>query len=44
MIQDLKKRFEKASDDVDTALSKYMSKKPKDPMLGEVMLLRNGLG
>jgi Arf-GAP/coiled-coil/ANK repeat/PH domain-containing protein len=39
----LKKRFEKASDDVDNALSKYMSKKPKDPMLGEVRFLRKGL-
>ncbi|KAI8072661.1 hypothetical protein BC940DRAFT_121555 [Gongronella butleri] len=33
--KDLKKRFEKASDDVDTALAKYMSKKPKDATLHE---------
>ncbi|CAO3649885.1 unnamed protein product [Cunninghamella echinulata] len=34
-IKDLKKRFDKASDDLDTALSRYMSKKPKDPTLPE---------
>ncbi|ORX44005.1 ArfGap-domain-containing protein [Hesseltinella vesiculosa] len=34
-VKDLKKRFDKASDDVDTALAKYMSKKPKDATLHE---------
>ncbi|KAI8098861.1 uncharacterized protein BX664DRAFT_319775, partial [Halteromyces radiatus] len=34
-IKDLKRRFEKASDEADTALAKYMAKKPKDPTLGE---------
>ncbi|ORZ23214.1 hypothetical protein BCR42DRAFT_404267 [Absidia repens] len=34
-IKDLKKRFEKASDEADTALSRYMSKKPKDPTMTE---------
>ncbi|KAI8976987.1 hypothetical protein BDB01DRAFT_802335 [Pilobolus umbonatus] len=35
-IKELRKKFEKSSDDVDSALSKYMSKKPKDPTLAEV--------
>ncbi|KAG1463467.1 hypothetical protein G6F46_001913 [Rhizopus delemar] len=34
-IKELRKKFEKSSDDVDSALSKYMSKKPKDPTLQE---------
>lgn len=34
-IKELKKKFEKSSDDVDSALSRYMSKKPKDPTLQE---------
>ncbi|KAI8977532.1 hypothetical protein BDF20DRAFT_836323 [Mycotypha africana] len=34
-VKDLKKKFEKSSDDVDSALSKYMSKKPKDPTIHE---------
>ncbi|CAO3655098.1 unnamed protein product [Mucor hiemalis] len=34
-IKESKKKFEKASDDVDSALSRYMSKKPKDPTLNE---------
>lgn len=34
-VKDLKKKFEKSSDDVDSALSKYMSKKIKDPTLQE---------
>ncbi|KAI8140342.1 hypothetical protein BJV82DRAFT_623559 [Fennellomyces sp. T-0311] len=34
-VKDVRKRFEKASDDVDSTLSKYMSKKPKDPMIPE---------
>lgn len=36
ILQELRKKFEKSSDDVDSALSKYMSKKPKDPTLHEV--------
>jgi hypothetical protein len=35
-LQELRKKFEKSSDDVDSALSRYMSKKPKDPTLQEV--------
>ncbi|KAL0138179.1 hypothetical protein V8B55DRAFT_1535746 [Mucor lusitanicus] len=34
-LKELRKRFEKSSDDVDSALSKYMSKKPRDPTLPE---------
>ncbi|CEP10078.1 hypothetical protein [Parasitella parasitica] len=34
-LKELRKKFEKSSDDVDSALSKYMSKKPKDPTLPE---------
>ncbi|KAI9499234.1 hypothetical protein BDB00DRAFT_795963 [Zychaea mexicana] len=34
-VKDVRKRFEKSSDDVDSALSKYMSKKPRDPMIPE---------
>ncbi|KAG0750387.1 hypothetical protein G6F62_002301 [Rhizopus arrhizus] len=34
-LKELRKKFEKSSDDVDSALSKYMSKKPKDPTLQE---------
>ncbi|KAG2190738.1 hypothetical protein INT46_007931 [Mucor plumbeus] len=34
-LKELRKKFEKSSDDVDSALSKYMSKKPKDPTLSE---------
>ncbi|KAI9013806.1 hypothetical protein CLU79DRAFT_768786 [Phycomyces nitens] len=34
-IKELKKRFEKASDEVDSALGRYMSKKPKDPTIIE---------
>lgn len=34
--QELRKKFEKSNDDVDSALSKYMSKKAKDPTLQEV--------
>ncbi|KAI7899498.1 uncharacterized protein BX663DRAFT_521103 [Cokeromyces recurvatus] len=34
-LKELRKRFEKSSDDVDLALSRYMSKKPKDPTLQE---------
>ncbi|OBZ82383.1 Arf-GAP with coiled-coil, ANK repeat and PH domain-containing protein 2, partial [Choanephora cucurbitarum] len=34
-IKELRKRFEKSSDEVDSALSRYMSKKPKDPTLQE---------
>lgn len=35
-MQELRKKFEKSSDDVDSALSRYMSKKPKDPTLQDV--------
>lgn len=35
-FQELRKKFEKSNDDVDSALSKYMSKKAKDPTLHEV--------
>ncbi|KAI9480846.1 MAG: hypothetical protein EXX96DRAFT_564407 [Benjaminiella poitrasii] len=34
-LKESRKRFEKSSDDVDSALSRYMSKKPKDPTLQE---------
>ncbi|KAL0095670.1 hypothetical protein F4703DRAFT_1082593 [Phycomyces blakesleeanus] len=34
-IKELKKRFEKASDEVDSVLSRYMGKKPKDPTILE---------
>ncbi|KAI9269470.1 hypothetical protein EDC94DRAFT_598988 [Helicostylum pulchrum] len=34
-IKELRKKFEKSSDEVDSALSRYMSKKPKDPTLQE---------
>lgn len=36
IVQELRKKFEKSSDEVDSALSRYMSKKPKDPTLQEV--------
>ncbi|KAI9278657.1 hypothetical protein BDA99DRAFT_600287 [Phascolomyces articulosus] len=34
-VKDIRRRFEKSSDDVDSALSKYMSKKPRDPTIPE---------
>ncbi|KAH8552778.1 hypothetical protein BGW37DRAFT_271523 [Umbelopsis sp. PMI_123] len=34
-VKELKKKFERSSDDVDSALAKYMSKKPKDQMIAE---------
>ncbi|KAI8885870.1 ArfGap-domain-containing protein [Backusella circina FSU 941] len=34
-VKELRKKFEKSSDEVDSSLSKYMSKKPKDPMIQE---------
>ncbi|KAF7732819.1 centaurin beta [Apophysomyces ossiformis] len=34
-IKEVKKRFERASDDVDTVLARYMGKKPRDPTLAD---------
>ncbi|KAI8381358.1 uncharacterized protein BYT42DRAFT_566268 [Radiomyces spectabilis] len=34
-VKELKKRFERSSDDVDTLLARYMSKRPKDPTIFE---------
>ncbi|KAI8575403.1 hypothetical protein K450DRAFT_262065 [Umbelopsis ramanniana AG] len=34
-VKELKKKFERSSDDVDSSLVKYMSKKPKDQMIAE---------
>lgn len=35
-LQEAKKRFERCSDDLDSVLSKYMGKKPRDPTINEV--------
>ncbi|KAG2185136.1 hypothetical protein INT44_001926 [Umbelopsis vinacea] len=34
-VKELKKKFERSSDDVDSSLAKYMSKKPRDQMIAE---------
>ncbi|KAG0184328.1 Arf-GAP with coiled-coil, ANK repeat and PH domain-containing protein 2 [Apophysomyces sp. BC1034] len=34
-VKDLKKRFERSSDDVDTVLARYMGKRPRDPTLAD---------
>ncbi|KAJ8659588.1 hypothetical protein O0I10_004566 [Lichtheimia ornata] len=34
-VKEAKKRFERSSDDLDSALSKYMGKKPRDPTINE---------
>lgn len=38
-LQELKKKFDRLGDDYDSALGKYMAKKPKDPGIHEVSFL-----
>ncbi|CAG8438233.1 5506_t:CDS:10 [Acaulospora colombiana] len=38
-LKDIKKSFEKAGNEVDAALSKYMNKRPKDSMIREILAL-----